>query len=87
MCTVSQSTGLTLYLHYEPVGINNWSVVLGVSEAEALAGTRGVVETLSMMAIIVTALLLSYLSYMLRQYRGRCVRRGNLPARRGAEAA
>ncbi len=25
--------------------------------------------------------------YALRQYRGRCVRRGNLPARRGAEAA
>lgn len=64
MCTVSRSTGLTLYLHYEPVGINNWSVVLGVSEAEALAGTRGVVETLSMMAIIVTALLLSYLGFM-----------------------
>lgn len=64
MCTVSRSTGLTLYLHYEPVGINNWSVVLGVSEGEALAGTRGVVETLSMMAIIVTALLLSYLGFM-----------------------
>lgn len=64
VCTVSQSTGMTLYLHYEPVGINNWSVVLGVSEAEALAGTRGVVQTLSMMAIIVTALLLSYLGFM-----------------------
>ena len=64
MCTVSRSTGLTVYLHYEPVGINNWSVVLGVSEAEALAGTRSVVETLSMMAIIVTALLLSYLGFM-----------------------
>ena len=64
MCTVSRSTGLTLYLHYEPVGINNWSVVLGVSEAEALAGTRSVVQTLSMMAIIVTALLLSYLGFM-----------------------
>ena len=64
MCTVSRSTGLTLYLHYEPVGINNWSVVLGVSETEALAGTRGVVQILSMMAIIVTALLLSYLGFM-----------------------
>ena len=38
--------------------------MLGVSEAETLAGTRGVVETLSMMAIIVTALLLSYLGFM-----------------------
>ena len=64
MCTVSQSTGMTLYLHYEPVGINNWSVVLGVSEGEALAGTRGVVQTLSMMTLIVTALLLSYLGFM-----------------------
>ena len=64
MCTVSQSTGLTIYLHYEPVGINNWSVVLGVSEAEALAGTRGVVQTLSVMTLIVTALLLSYLGFM-----------------------
>lgn len=64
MCTVSRSTGLTLYLHYEPVGINNWSVVLGVSEGEALAGTRGVVQTLSMMMLIVTALLLSYLGFM-----------------------
>ena len=64
MCTVSRSTGLTLYLHYEPVGINNWSVVLGVSEAEALAGTRGVVQTLSIMTFIVTALLLSYLGFM-----------------------
>ena len=64
MCTVSRSTGLTLYLHYEPVGINNWSVVLGVSEGEALAGTRGVVQTLSMMTLIVTALLLGYLGYI-----------------------
>ena len=64
MCTVSQSTGMTLYLHYEPVGINNWSVVLGVSEGEALAGTRGVVQTLSVMTLIVTALLLSYLGFM-----------------------
>ena len=64
MCTVSRSTGLTIYLHYEPVCINNWSVVLGVNEGEALAGTRGVVQTLSTMAIIVTALLLSYLGFM-----------------------
>ena len=40
MCTVSQSTGLTLYLHYEPVGINNWSVVLGVSEVAGAGRAR-----------------------------------------------
>ena len=64
MCTVSRSTGLTLYLHYEPVGINNWSVVLGVSEDEALAGTRGVVKILYLMSVIVGAILLSYLAYI-----------------------
>ena len=64
MCTVSQSTGLTLYLHYEPVGINNWSVVLGVSEGEALAGTRGVVKILYLMSVIVGVILLSYLAYI-----------------------
>lgn len=64
MCTVSQSTGMTLYLHYEPVGINNWSVVLGVSEQDALAGTRGVVKILYLMSVIVGAILLSYLAYI-----------------------
>ena len=64
MCTVSRSTGLTLYLHYEPVGINNWSVVLGVSEQDALAGTRGVVKILYLMSVIVGVILLSYLAYI-----------------------
>ena len=64
MCTVSRSTGQTLYLHYEPVGINNWSVVLGVSEQDALAGTRGVVKILYLMSVIVGAILLSYLAYI-----------------------
>ena len=64
MCTVSRSTGLTIYLHYEPVGINNWSVVLGVSEQDALAETRGVVKILYLMSVIVGAILLSYLAYI-----------------------
>ena len=64
MCTVSRSTGLTIYLHYEPVGINNWSVVLGVSEQDALAGTRGVVKILYLMSVIVGVILLSYLAYI-----------------------
>ena len=44
-------TGLTVYLHYEPVGINNWSVVLGVSEddrrwwARARRGADAIVVT------------------------------------------
>ena len=64
ICVESRSTGLTLYLHYEPVGINNWSVVLGVSEQDALAETRGVVKILYLMSVIVGAILLSYLAYI-----------------------
>lgn len=64
ICVESRSTGLTLYLHYEPVGINNWSVVLGVSKQDALAGTRGVVKILYLMSVIVGAILLSYLAYI-----------------------
>ena len=64
ICVESRSTGLTLYLHYEPVGINNWSVVLGVSEQDALAETRGVVKILYLMSVIVGAILLSYLGYI-----------------------
>ena len=64
MCIVSRSTGLTIYLHYEPVGINNWSVVLGVSEQDALAGTRGVVKILYLLSVIVGVILLSYLAYI-----------------------
>lgn len=64
MCIVSRSTGLTIYLNYEPVGINNWSVVLGVSEQDALAGTRGVVKILYLMSVIVGVILLSYLAYI-----------------------
>lgn len=60
MCTVSRSTGPT----HEPVGINNWSVVLGVSEQDALAGTRGVVKILYLMSVIIGAILLSYLAYI-----------------------
>ena len=42
MAFISQSTGKILYANYEPVGINNWSVTLGVTEEVALAGTRGI---------------------------------------------
>ena len=64
MSFISQTTGEVLYTHYEPMGINNWSVVLGVSEQDALAGTRGVVKILYLMSVIVGAILLSYLAYI-----------------------
>ena len=42
MSFISQTTGEVLYTHYEPMGINNWSVILGVPEKVAFEGTRDV---------------------------------------------
>jgi len=74
MRSVSKTTGEILYMHYEPVGINNWSVTIGVSEEDALAGTRGGVRTLYRMAAIVGALLVAYLAFvaghLVRGWRG-----------------
>lgn len=61
---ISQSTGEVLYAHYEPVGINNWSITLGVPEKVAMEGTRGVIRTLYKMTIIVGVLILGYLAYI-----------------------
>ena len=64
MAFISQSTGKILYAHYEPVGINNWSVTLGVTEEVALAGTRGIVKELYKMVTVVSVVLLCYLAYV-----------------------
>lgn len=66
MRLVSNSTGKVMYMHYEPVGINNWSLIVGVSEDEALAGTRESVRTLYWMAGIVGAVLLGCMVFIAR---------------------
>lgn len=47
---VSQSTGDTLYMHYEPVGINNWSVMVTVQDRYALKNSNEINNTLYRMA-------------------------------------
>ena len=64
MSFISQSIGEPLYVHYEPMGINSWSVVLGVPEKVAFEGTRGVIQILYKMTFIVGVLLLCYLVYV-----------------------
>lgn len=72
--SVSKTTGGIINLHYEPVGINNWSVTIGVSEKDALAGTRGGVQALYYMAAVIGVLLVGYLAYvagyLIRGWRG-----------------
>jgi len=65
MRSVSQKTGSITYMHYEPMGINNWSVVVGVSEETALGGTRDVVTTLYLMAFIVGVAFFAYMLYII----------------------
>ena len=64
MRSVSATTGDVLYMHYEPVGINNWSVTIGVSEADALAGLRTGVRILYLMVLIAGVVLLAYMAYV-----------------------
>ena len=64
MRLVSGNTGEVMYLHYEPVGINNWSVILSVSEERALAGTRSSMRALYWMAGIVGAALIGCMIFI-----------------------
>lgn len=61
MSFISRTIGEPLYAHYEPAGINNWSVVLGVPEKVAFEGTRNVIRILYKMTFIVSVLILCYL--------------------------
>ena len=61
MSFISRTIGEPLYTHYEPAGINNWSVILGVPEKVAFEGTRNVTRILYKMTFIVSVLILCYL--------------------------
>lgn len=56
----SATRGKTIYLHYEPVGINNLSAIIGVLENIALKETRTIAETLYTMAVIIFVVLVFY---------------------------
>ena len=64
MCFVSKTIEEPLYAHYEPVGINNWSIVLGVPEKVALEGTRNMTRILYKMTALVSLIILGYLGYI-----------------------
>ncbi len=64
MRSVSKTSGSILYMHYEPVGINNWSLTIGVSKEDALEGLRASMWALYLMAIIAGVVLLVYIVYM-----------------------
>lgn len=69
LSTVSQTVGKPVLMHYEPVGVNNWTVCVGVTQDVALASTQSCVQDLYWMALIVGVTLLAYMllvtSYLL----------------------
>lgn len=69
LSTVSQTVGKPVLMHYEPVGVNNWTVCVGVTKDVALASTQSCVNDLYWMAFIVGVTLLGYMllvtSYLL----------------------
>lgn len=64
MRLVSSGAGEVMYLHYEPVGVNNWSVILSVSEEKALAGTRSSMRALYWMAAVVGVTLIGCMIFI-----------------------
>lgn len=66
LSTVSQTVGKPVLMHYEPVGVNNWTVCVGVTQDVALAGTRSCVEDLYWMALIIGVTLLAYMGIVTR---------------------
>ena len=62
LSSMSHKIGKPVYLHYEPVGINNWSICLGVSADTALAKTADCTKDLFWMAAIIGVVLVAYMA-------------------------
>lgn len=69
----SRTTGDVLYMHYAPIGINNWSVVITVERTVAMRESSTISRSLYWMAGVVGFVILSYMAcvlfLILRAYR------------------
>lgn len=61
---VSRTTGNVLYMRYEPLGVNNWNVMITVEEGYALAQSVAITRSLYLMAGICGAILLLYFAFV-----------------------
>lgn len=62
----SKTRGKIIYLHYEPVGFNHLSAVVGVPEDAALKQTQIIVKSLYIMAFIIFIVLVLYTIWIVR---------------------
>lgn len=69
----SKTRGKIIYLHYEPVGFNHLSTIIGVPEDAALEQTQIIVKSLYIMALIIFVVLVLYMigiaSFLIRMNR------------------
>ncbi|NCB92322.1 MAG: GGDEF domain-containing protein [Clostridia bacterium] len=61
MAFVSETTGEILYLHYEPLEVNNWSIMVAVPHSLAFSSADEITSPLYVMAIIEGIILFIYL--------------------------
>ena len=62
---VSHKTNDNMYLHYEPTGINNWSVMVSVPEKIAFAKAADITSNMNLMSALIAVILLCYTAYVL----------------------
>ena len=65
LSSISEKIGKPVYLHYEPVGVNNWSICLGVSADTALQKTADCTKDLYWMAGIIGVVLVGYMALVI----------------------
>ncbi|MDD2971187.1 MAG: diguanylate cyclase [Lachnospiraceae bacterium] len=70
MAFISKTIGQPLYLHSNAVGINNWSVMLTVSEDVAFEKTRSITKFLYLMTLWDTLILFFYIGCIIQYVRG-----------------
>lgn len=57
---VSRTTGGILYLRYDPIGVNNWNLIVQVEEKYAMANGEAITAVLYRMAAVIGMALLLY---------------------------
>ena len=70
---VSKTTGETLYMHYQPLQINGWCIIVTVPHSAAFSGVGKISTPLYIMAVAVAAILVAYMGciiiYLRKSYR------------------
>lgn len=62
---VSHKTGQNLYMHYAPIGVNDWNVIVTITENVAFEKPRSINSVLYNMAAVMGIVILIYMGYII----------------------